>query len=162
MSSGQCAGAPKVFIFLPADFTAAWLSQRQERFECGGSMLRCVSPLAGLPQRSYQQVTVRRGVWFSLGTRIGLATAFNDRRVQRLTGSLPLLQPSCAGAVIDLFSKSRFGFSELPPLGGKSNQGLGARGGTRRPMAQTKPANSRATAAAATWGFLRPRQMRWR
>ena len=54
--------------------------------------------------RSYQQVTVRRGAWLSLGTRIGLVTASNDHRVLRLTGSLPLLQKSLAGVVMSVGS----------------------------------------------------------
>jgi hypothetical protein len=83
-------------------------------------MLRCVSPLARRLRggRSYQQVTVRRGAELSLVTRIGLVTASNDHRVQRLTGSLPLVQKSLAGDVIVYFFLIVFGFSfSLQPPG---------------------------------------------
>ena len=62
-----------------AFFTAAFLSQRQERVTAVINAEMRESTRWGC-QRSYQQVTVRRGAWLSLGTRIGLGTALNDRR----------------------------------------------------------------------------------
>ena len=104
----------------------------------------------------------------SLGTRVGLVTASNDPPESRLTGSLPLVQFSLAGCVfIVVLSLSSFVFIlkasalSFPPSGGESlHTGGGVagagRGLTIRPMAQTKPASSRPSAAAATVDFLRP------
>src|SRR5437867_8896414 len=105
MSSKQELCCPKVFIFFRFAVTAAFLSQRQERFLLRLSMHEIRESTRGVhTPRSYQQVTVRRGAWLSLGTRIGLVTASNDHRVLRLTGSLPLLQKTLAGVVMSVGS----------------------------------------------------------
>src|SRR5262245_25388389 len=104
-------------------------------------------------RRSYQQVTVRCGAGLRLGTRIGLATASNDARVWRLTGSLPLVQKSLAGVVMVVGSVFVFSLKALRFF--FFYLGFAGWGWTMRPMAQTNPLNSRPKAAAATAGFLR-------
>ena len=108
----------------------------------------------------------------SLGTRVGLVTASNEHQESRPTGSLPLLQKIITGVVIIvllLFLKAVLVFALVfPPSGGKSFQVLAAGvasvcfgcGCTLRPIAQTNPANSRASAAAATGDFLRAMPVR--
>ena len=91
--------------FLAALLTAFWIESGTGTLFLRLSMLRCVSPLAGLLPRSYQQVTVRRGAFArSLGTRVGLVTALNATRRSRLTGSLPLVQQGATGDVIECLS----------------------------------------------------------
>ena len=130
-------------------------------------MLRCVSPLAKFALHEVINRTRSDAASdLSLGTRVGLVTASNDYQESRLTGSLPLLQKIITGVVIMvllLFLKAVLVFVLVfPPSGGKSFQVLAAGvasvcfgcGCTMRPIAQTNPANSRASAAAATGDFF--------
>ena len=147
--------------------TAAWLRQRQERFvSCGCSMLRCVSPLAGRFQgaRSYQQVTVRRGVHPQsrhegrIGYRLKRPSGVTPDRVPA-SGSSKFRGRCHHQGLSLLFLKVVFFFAA--PSGGKRSHTDGGtdgagRGLTIRPMAQRKPASSRPSAAAATGDFLRP------
>ena len=85
----------------------------------GCSMLRCVSPLVAVARNEVidsSRSDAASGL--SLGTRVGLGTALNDRQGSRLTGSLLLSQKISTGVVIlffwsVVFSKSFFFFSRL-------------------------------------------------
>ena len=161
MSSEQSFGSPKVFIFFRLRVTAAFLNQRQERFTAVINAEIRESTRDVCTSRSYQPVTVRRGA--------SAQSRHEDRigyRLKRPPGVAPDRVPASgsekvrgrchrflSNGVLFFFLKAffRFGF-----------QSFLARGWTCRPIAHTKPLNSRATAAAATCGFLRPGPVRWR
>ena len=130
-------------------------------------MLRCVSPLAKFALHEVINRTRSDAASdLSLGTRVGLVTASNEHQESRPTGSLPLLQKIITGVVIivlPLFLRAVLVFALVfATSGGKSCQVLAAAvasvcfgcGCTMRPIAQTNPANSRASAAATGDFFL--------